>query len=226
MDEWELLQRYAQGGSEAAFAELVGRHVNFVYSSARRQVRSPQLAEEVTQNVFVELARQAARLERGTPLTAWLYVVTRRAALNALRGELRRQAREHAAYELSAMNPAPSVWEKLAPLLDEALEALDPRDRSALLLRYFDNKPLRDVGAALNTSEDAAQKRVSRALEQLRTPSPARELPSARRASRRSFPPMASRPLRRRLAGSSPARPPRRLPILPRPPRRSPMLLQ
>lgn len=80
-------------------------------------------------------------LTTGKPLTAWLYLVTRRAALNALRAELRRQAREHAAYELSTMHPVPSVWEKLAPQLDEALETLNPRDRSALLLRYFENKP-------------------------------------------------------------------------------------
>ncbi len=168
MDEWELLQRFAQHGSQEAFAELVSRHLNFVYSSARRQVRSPELAQDVAQNVFLELARQAGRLKPGTPLTSWLYLVTRRAALNTLRTELRRQAREHAAYELSTMNPAPSVWEKLAPSLDEALETLNPDDRSALLLRFFENKPLREVGAALGASEDAAQKRVSRALENLR----------------------------------------------------------
>lgn len=168
MDDWALLRDFAQHGSQPAFAALVGRHLNFVYSSARRQVRSSQLAEEVSQTVFLELARQAARLQPGTPLTSWLYLVTRRAALNALRTELRRQAREQAAYELSTMNPVPSVWKKLEPLLDEALDTLHPHDRSALLLRYFENKPLRDVGAALGASEDAAQKRVTRALEHLR----------------------------------------------------------
>ncbi len=168
MDEWELLQRFAQQGSQEAFAELVCRHLNLVYSSARRQVRSPELAQEVAQTVFLELAREAARLKPGPPLAAWLYLVTRRTALNALRSERRRQAREHAAYELSAMNPVPSVWEKLEPLLDEALETLNPRDRSALLLRYFENKPLREVGAALGASEEAAQKRVARAIEHLR----------------------------------------------------------
>jgi RNA polymerase sigma factor (sigma-70 family) len=168
MDEWELLRRFAQEGSQDAFAEVVRRQLDFVYSCARRQVRSPELAQEVAQAVFLELARQAGTLERGSPLSSWLYLVTRRTALNALRGELRRQAREHAAYELSAMNHEPSVWQKLEPLLDEALETLHPRDRSALLLRYFENKPLREVGAALGASEDAAQKRVTRALDHLR----------------------------------------------------------
>lgn len=168
MDDWELLQRFAQHSSQEAFAELVGRHLNFVYSSARRQVRSRQLAEEVAQAVFLELASQAARLQPGPPLTSWLYLVTRRAALNTLRTELRRQAREHAAYELSTMNPVPSVWEKMEPLLDEALETLGAHDRAAILLRYFENKPLREVGAALGASEAAAQKRVTRALEHLR----------------------------------------------------------
>ncbi len=167
MDDWELLRHFAQDGSQSAFAELVGRHLDFVYSSARRQVRSSQLAEEVSQTVFLELARQAAQVRPGPPLTSWLHLVTRRAALNALRTERRRQAHEHAAYELATMDPVPSVWEKLEPLLDEALETLNPHDRSALLLRYFENKPLREVGAALSASEDAAQKRVTRALEQL-----------------------------------------------------------
>jgi RNA polymerase sigma factor (sigma-70 family) len=168
MEEWELLQRFAQHSSQVAFAELVSRHLNFVYSSARRQVRSPELAQEVAQTVFLELARNAAWLKPGTPLTSWLYLVTRRAALNALRTEVRRQAREQAAYELSIMNSVPSVWAQLEPLLDEAMETLNQADRCALLLRYFENKPLREVGAAMGSSEDAAQKRVGRALDHLR----------------------------------------------------------
>lgn len=168
MDEWDLLQRFARHGSQEAFTELVCRHLNFVYSSARRQVRSPQLAQEVTQAVFLELARRAAQLKPGAPLTAWLYLVTRRAALNALRSERRRRAREHAAYELAAMNAVRSVWEEIEPLLDEALATLNAHDRAALLLRYFECKPLREVGAALGASEDAAQKRVARAIEHLR----------------------------------------------------------
>lgn len=168
MDDWDLLRQFVQQGSQTAFAAVVSRHVNFVYSSALRQVRSPELAEEVAQTVFLELARQAPRLRRGPPLTTWLYLVTRRAALNALRGELRRQAREQAAYEISTMHPDTSVWAKLAPLLDEALGTLSPRDRTVVLLRYFESQPLRGIGAALDISEDAAQKRVTRALEQLR----------------------------------------------------------
>jgi RNA polymerase sigma factor (sigma-70 family) len=169
MDDWDLIDRYARHGSQEAFAALVSRHLNLVYSAARRQVRSPQLAEEVTQAVFLDLAREAPRLRPGSPLAAWLHVVTRRTALNTSRAEARRVAREQAAFELSSMNSVPSAWTQVEPLLDEAVAALPDPDRSAILLRYFENKSLREIGTALGTSEDAAQKRVSRAIDQLRT---------------------------------------------------------
>ena len=172
----DLLRDYAHDGSQAAFAALVDRHLNLVYSAARRQVRSPQLAEEVAQSVFVDLARHASRLGSATPLVAWLHVVTRRTAVDVIRRESRRQAREHAAAEIaaggelveSAMKPT-SEWAAVEPLLDEAVDSLDATDRSAILLRFFENKSLREVGTALGASEDAAQKRVTRAVEQLRT---------------------------------------------------------
>jgi RNA polymerase sigma factor (sigma-70 family) len=166
--ESELLHDYAVGGSQAAFAELVTRHVDLVYSAALRQVRSPQLAEEITQNAFVALARTAHRLTPGTPLVAWLYLVTRRAAIDVIRSEARRQTRERIAMEVTAMSSNTSDWTHIEPMLDEAMESLGERDRSAILLRFFEDKSLREIGAALGTSEDAAQKRVSRALEQLR----------------------------------------------------------
>jgi RNA polymerase sigma factor (sigma-70 family) len=172
----DLLCQYAHDGSQAAFATLVERHLNLVYSAARRQVRSPQLAEEVAQSVFVDLARAAHRFPAGTPLVAWLHVVSRRTAIDVIRRESRRQAREHQAAELargesveSAMKPSPSAWDAVEPLLDEAVQSLDETDRSAILLRYFEDKSLREVGTALGASDDAAQKRVSRALERLRT---------------------------------------------------------
>ena len=165
----DLLQRYAQNGSQAAFAELVARHLNLVYSAAQRQVRSSALAEEIAQSVFLDLSRHPAGLKPGTPLVAWLHLVTRRTAIDVIRRESRRQVREQAAMELADMKPTPSVWADVEPLLDEAVETLAPADRSAILLRFFENKSLREVGEVLGTSEEAAQKRVRRAVDQLRT---------------------------------------------------------
>ncbi len=167
-DDLDLLQRFARDGEEESFSELVRRHLNLVYSAALRQVRSPQLAEEVAQSVFTDLARRAVSLRPGTVLAAWLYEVTRRSAIDVVRREARRQLREQVAVEMNAMNPTPSDWAQVEPLLDDAMAALDETDRTAVLLRYFENKSLRDVGAALGTSDDTAQKRVSRAVDKLR----------------------------------------------------------
>ena len=167
----ELLRDYARNKSEEAFAVLVKRHLNLTYSAALRQVRSPQLAEEVSQSVFTDLARNAHRLAPDTILTAWLYQVTRRTAIDVVRREARRQLREKIASEmnaLNAMNATAADWTHIEPLLDEAMHALDDTDRAAVLLRYFENKSLREVGDALGMSDDAAQKRVSRAVERLR----------------------------------------------------------
>ena len=176
MSDHDLLRQYAHDGSQAAFATLVDRHVNLVYSAARRQVNSPQLAEEVAQSVFIDLARHAPRFNPATPLVAWLHVVARRTAIDIIRREARRQAREHHAATSAAcaepvapaMKPSLPAWAAVEPLLDEAVESLDTTDRAAILLRYFENKTLREVGVALGASEDAAQKRVSRSVEQLR----------------------------------------------------------
>src|SRR5437867_6832472 len=164
----ELLHEYARQGSEEAFAALVHRHLDLVYSAALRQVRSPQLAEEVAQSVFTDLSRNAARLKSDTVLTAWLYQVTRRTAIDVVRGEARRQLREQLAVELTDMNTHPSTWNQIEPLLDEAMESLEAGEGGAILLRFFENRSLREVGQTLGTSEDAAQKRVSRAVERLR----------------------------------------------------------
>ena len=164
----ELLARYHRQHAEDAFAELVRRHLGLAYSAALRQVRSPQLAEEVTQSAFIDLARNAARLKPDTILTAWLYQVTRRTAIDVVRREASRQLREQIATEMNAMNATAADWTHIEPLLDEAMHALDDTDRAAVLLRYFENKSLREVGATLGTSENAAQKRLGRALERLR----------------------------------------------------------
>ena len=167
-DDLDLLRQFATDGSEEVFAELVRRHVNLVHSAALRQVRSPQLAEEVAQSVFTDLARNAKKLKPGTMLAAWLYQVTRRTAIDVVRREARRQLREQVAVEMTAMNSTPADWAHIEPLLDDAMDALDETDRAAVLLRYFENKSLREVGEQLGTSDDAAQKRVSRAVERLR----------------------------------------------------------
>jgi RNA polymerase sigma factor (sigma-70 family) len=164
----DLLRSYARHRSENAFATLVSRHLDLVYSAALRQVRSPQLAEEIAQSVFTDLARHAHQLKPDTVLTAWLYAVTRRTAVDVIRRESRRQLREQIATEMNAMNASTGDWTQIEPLLDEAMHALDESDRTAVLLRYFENKSLREVGETLGTSEDAAQKRVSRAVERLR----------------------------------------------------------
>lgn len=164
----ELLERYLRGHSEEAFATLVHRHLDLVYSAALRQVRSPQLAEEVAQSVFTDLSKHAARLKLDGPLSAWLYQVTRRTAVDVVRREARRQAREQVAMELNAMDTRPSVWSQIEPLLDEAMDGLETADRNAILMRFFEDRSLREVGEALGLSEDAAQKRVSRAVDRLR----------------------------------------------------------
>ncbi len=170
-NDLNLLGQYARDKAQDAFTEIVRRHVDLVYSAALRQVRSPQLAEEVAQSVFTDLARNAVplcRMKPDTVLTAWLYQVTRRTAVDVVRKESRRQRREQIASEMNAMNNPASDWTHVEPFLDEAMESLDDTDRAAVLLRYFENKSFREVGQTLGTSDDAAQKRVSRAVERLR----------------------------------------------------------
>lgn len=168
MIDHECLQQFARTNSQTAFAAVVERHVDLVYSAALRQVRSPQLAEEVAQSVFLDLSRRAADLTPNQPLAAWLYVVTRRTAVDVIRREARRQARERTAAEIAAMKTPPHSWSRVEASLDEAMETLNDAERSAILLRFFENRSLREVGEALGISEDTAQKRVSRAVEQLR----------------------------------------------------------
>src|SRR5215212_6476854 len=164
----ELLARYTQHQAEDAFAEIVRRHLGLVYSAALRQVRAPQLAEEVAQSTVIKLARHSGQLAPDTVLPAWLYQVTRRTAIDVVRREASRQLREQIATEMNAMNATAADWTHIEPLLDEAMHALNDTDRAAVLLRYFENKSLREIGATLGTSENAAQKRLGRAIERLR----------------------------------------------------------
>jgi RNA polymerase sigma factor (sigma-70 family) len=172
LDDIELLKEFARCHSETAFAALVERHVNLVYSVALRSAGNAHAAEEITQAVFIILARKAETISVRTVLSGWLYQTTRLTAANFLRTEIRRQKREQEAYVQSLLNEtqtgADVVWPQIAPLLDDALAKLGKRDRDAIVLRFFENKNLREVGTALGASEDAAKMRVNRALQKLR----------------------------------------------------------
>ncbi len=165
----QLLQEYATSRSEAAFASLVSRHINLVYSAAMRSVNNPHQAEDVTQSVFVMLARKSHVLSRGTVLSGWLYQTARLTAANFIRAELRRRHREHQALTEFTMNaPETEAWTRVGPLLDEAMSHLNEKDRDAIVLRFFEGKALKEVGGCLGASEDAAKMRVNRALDKLR----------------------------------------------------------
>ena len=169
-DDMDLVREYAASRSEQAFATLVSRHVSLVHSAALRGVRDPHLAEEITQTVFLILARKAGSLGPKTILPGWLYRTTRYVSSAALKIQRRRERRELEACMQTAIQETQTdpAWEQLAPLLEEAMTHLGDRDRDAIVLRYFQNRSLRDVGAAFGLDEYAAQKRVSRALEKLR----------------------------------------------------------
>jgi RNA polymerase sigma factor (sigma-70 family) len=168
-DDRALLRQYAENNSDEAFAALVTRHVSLVYSVALRQVGDPHHAEEITQAVFIILARKAAALRHDKALSSWLFQATRLTANNFVRSESRRHRREDEAYMQSVLEEAGTeVWPKIAPLLDAAVANLRETDRRAILLRFYEGRNLREVGAVLGASEDAAEKRVNRALEKLR----------------------------------------------------------
>jgi RNA polymerase sigma factor (sigma-70 family) len=165
----DLLRDYAANRSEAAFGDVVCRYADFVYSAALRQLGSPEAAHDVAQTVFTDLARKAGTLPPRTVLIGWLCRAVRLASLHQLRIERRRTQRERHAMDWHQSEPAnPDSWGEIRPLLDEAIANLSDQDREAVLVRFFKNESLASVGAALGISEDAAQKRISRALEKLR----------------------------------------------------------
>jgi RNA polymerase sigma factor (sigma-70 family) len=168
-DDHELLAAYAHSQSEPAFAALVARYVNLVYSAALRFTGNPHHAEEITQAVFITLARKAGRLGRGVVVPGWLYQTARLTAANFVKGEIRRQRREQEVYMQSTLNePEAAPWEQIAPLLEEAMGGLGETDRNAVVLRYFENRTAEETGALLKLTTAAAHKRVERALDKLR----------------------------------------------------------
>jgi RNA polymerase sigma factor (sigma-70 family) len=169
LDDTALLREYVERGSEEAFAALVTRHVNKVYSVALRHTGNPHSAAEITQAVFVILAKKSRHLGKRVILSGWLYQTARLTAVTFIRGGIRRARREQEAYMQTVLNENESdTWMQIAPLLDAAMAGLNETDRHAVVLRFFDGKSIREVGAALGANEDAAKKRVSRALEKLR----------------------------------------------------------
>ncbi|MBL9127092.1 MAG: sigma-70 family RNA polymerase sigma factor, partial [Verrucomicrobiales bacterium] len=182
--DMELLREYAEGGGEAAFREIVVRHTDLLYSAALRQVESPDQARDVLQNVFADLARKArfvSRTEReGSSLAGGLYRGVRFECANQRREQRRRRDRERIAMaEADTPSEPESDWTRIGPVLDEAIAELSDADREALLLRFFRNQDFKAVGRSLGVSDDTAQKRVSRALERLRSRFLRRGLPTS-----------------------------------------------
>ena len=169
-DNRKLLRDYTDSGDEAAFRELVERYIDLVYSTALRRVGgNAVLAEDATQAVFTDLAHKARSLHEVEFLGGWLHRHAGFVASNLLRTEQRRQIREQQAVEMNALLDSPdALWQQLEPVLDETIESLDPSDRQAIVLRFFERQDFRSVGTALGITDDAAQKRVSRALDKLR----------------------------------------------------------
>jgi RNA polymerase sigma factor (sigma-70 family) len=201
-DDQLLLREYVCGGSRAALADLVQRHLALVYSAALRQVRDPHLAEDVTQAVFLVLVQKGATIKNGVAVGGWLLAVTRHAALNALKQRSIEQRRERMLAKSLAMKEDTQVWEDIAPHLDAELHRLSRQDRDAVVLRYFQDCSFAQIATELCVSEDAAQKRVSRALDRLRRlltrrgitlpqPWPRRSVPTAFKPRRHiSWPPL------------------------------------
>lgn len=170
MNDMALIQEYADRDSEPAFASLVHRHIHLVYSVAFRYVGNEPDAQDVTQAVFLILAKKAASLRQRTTLTGWLYETTRFAAAALLRTKVRQQNREQEAYMQSTLNDSGpnELWRQIAPILEEAMNHRSEKERALLALRFFDNKTAAETAALLGIREGAAHKRAARALSKLR----------------------------------------------------------
>ncbi len=170
-EDAELLRLYANEQSQAAFAELVGRHVDLVFSVALPKVGcDAHAAQDVTQTVFLALARQASKLTGRRSVAGWLYLTTQHHAAQHVRAERRRQNREIRAHTMNEILNTPDVdWPQLRPVLDDTLRELNDAEREVILLRYFEGQSFAMIGRTFQVSEDAARMRADRALEKLRT---------------------------------------------------------
>lgn len=169
--DWLLLRRYTREHSQEAFATLTARYLNMVYAVCLREVPDPALAQDAAQAVFLVLARTAPSFRSRTALPGWLFRTARFTAQNArTREERRRRYEKAAAQEYAAMETptGAEVWAEIEPLLNQSLAALRETDRACLLLRFFQEQSFAEVGASLGLSEEAARKRVTRALDKLR----------------------------------------------------------
>jgi RNA polymerase sigma factor (sigma-70 family) len=166
----QLLRAYVDDRSETAFAELVRRHVDFVYSTAKRLVQDGHLAQDVAQGVFVALARNAAPLRERPALAGWLHRTAQNIAAQTVRTDVRRRRREQEAVAMNELlgHAADPAWESIAPQLDAALNELSEADREVMLLRYFEKKTAREIAQIMGGSEESAHKRAQRAMERLR----------------------------------------------------------
>lgn len=169
-EDAQLLGRYLEDRSEEAFSELVRRHVNLVYFAALRRVGGDRhLADDVTQRVFADLARKAPSLNPRVVLTGWLYTSTRFAAAQAVRTERRRRTHEQEAQIINELHATPEPgWDQLRPIIDQAMDELSEHEREAVLLRFFENLSLAEIGTKFSLSSDAARMRIDRALDKLR----------------------------------------------------------
>lgn len=169
MSETELLQAFRKNRSEEAFTQLVHRYAGLVYSVAKRRLANATLAEDITQIVFIRFAKAPPNVNSAAELAAWLHRITINVTIDTWRSEIRRVNREQQAVVMEPTTDENIVWEDISSKLDEALDQLNEENRQALLLRFFGQKTMRDVGALLGVSEDAAKMRVSRAVDRLRT---------------------------------------------------------
>jgi RNA polymerase sigma factor (sigma-70 family) len=169
MSETELLQAFRKNRSEEAFTQLVHRYAGLVYSVAKRRLANATLAEDITQIVFIRFAKAPPNVNSAAELAAWLHRITINVTIDTWRSEIRRANREQQAVAMEPTTHENIVWEDISSKLDAALDQLNDEDRQALLLRFFRQKTLRDVGALLGVSEDAAKMRVIRAVDRLRT---------------------------------------------------------
>lgn len=167
LSDIELLRQYVGQNSEEAFATLVTRYVNLVYSAAFRKTGDSHSAQEVTQAVFIILAKKARTLHEKTILSGWLYQAAQLTAANFLRKEIRRTHYEQEA-GMQSLSNEPDIWPQIVPLLEDAMGRLKEKERNAIVLRFFERKSFREIGTAFGGTENAAKQRVAYALEKLR----------------------------------------------------------